>query len=132
MSIQQHYAPTLRFRPPGTLTLTAAPTATDFTGIHRFTDIIPGNYQSGATFPAPTGIATYLARYELICYLVTPQGYPLGSGSVSVSFVSGPPPYAYNCFTGGSILTLTARPNPGYEFEGWVGIEPASSANPLT
>jgi hypothetical protein len=117
---------------PGTLTLTAPPNATDFTGYYRLLDITPGNFASGAAIPAPTFPTTYVARYDLLCFYVTSQAYPLSSGSVSVTPVSGPPSPTYRCYTGGSVVTLTARPNPGYEFQEWIGIEAAGSANPLT
>ena len=120
-------------RPGGTLTLTAAATASNGAQLFRFTNITPGNYSSVATFPTPSESTTYVANYERHCDIANFIIAPSAGGQVFINRVSGERPYAsVDCYTPGSVLSLTARPSPGYQFVQWLGTDAATSANPLT
>ena len=129
----QGLAPSVPVRPGGTLTLTAAATASNGAQLFRFTNITPGNYSSLATFPTPSESTTYVAHYERHCDIANFIIAPSAGGQVFINRVSGERPYAsVDCYTPGSVLSLTAQPSPGYQFVQWLGTSAATSANPLT
>jgi len=62
-----------------------------------------------------------------VCYTLTTNVNPGGSGSVSVN----PGPNCGSQYTAGTNVTLTANPNSGYTFSYWSG-DASGSSNPTT
>lgn len=114
----------------GTLTLMTDPNPTvNFGARYRFVNITPGNFANTVTIPAPTASTSYTATYEVVCYFQQPHGVPLGSGSMTIS---GPGGYADHCYAPGSVVTLTAYPNPGYTFSRWRYVDRDTTTDPIT
>jgi uncharacterized repeat protein (TIGR02543 family) len=61
------------------------------------------------------------------CYSLTTSAKPNGSGTVTVY----PSPNCGTNYISGTVVTLTAVPNPGYTFSKWTG-STSSTQNPLT
>ncbi|MBY0508076.1 MAG: LamG domain-containing protein [Bryobacteraceae bacterium] len=103
---------------PGTLTLVAPPTVSDGLAILRLVSLGPGFISSGMTFPAPSVSTSYTANYEPHCYLPLFQAGE--GGTYSLALISGARPFPNSeCFTAGSVVAVTPRPSPGYQFRSW-------------
>lgn len=70
---------------------------------------------------AATGNGNYVANFGINSYHISVSAFPIQGGSVTGS----------GNYNNGSIVTLTASPNPGYDFVNWTknGEEVSTSAN---
>ncbi|MBV9761657.1 MAG: NF038129 family PEP-CTERM protein [Acidobacteriaceae bacterium] len=87
--------------------------------IYQFTQWLPDNGAISHTVTAPATNVTYTAVFS-VHYLLTASVSPTGAGTTQPGTAG---PY----YAPGTVVTMTAMPNAGYNFQNWTG--PVANAN---
>ncbi len=80
------------------------------------------------TTVTPTANTTATANFTLACYVLSTNS---SGGTITANPPGSVTGFQTNCYAPGTVVTLTATPNPGNTFTGWSGAV-TGSASPVT